>query len=132
MYTDLRRESATTNSIPITVRHLDSIVRMAEAHARMHLRDFVRDDDVTMVRASTYLERPTDRYLVHGFFELINFMLGSVHLQVVLFQAVRVLITSFVATQKFSVMRNMQKVFNKYITHKRDNNELLYFLLSQV
>lgn len=34
--------------MPIAVRHLESIVRMAEAHARMHLRDHVRRDDVDM------------------------------------------------------------------------------------
>ena len=39
-----------TGSIPITVRHIESIIRMAEANARMHLRDFVRDDDVNVVR----------------------------------------------------------------------------------
>lgn len=35
-----------TGSVPITVRHVESIVRIAEAHARMHLRDQVNDDDV--------------------------------------------------------------------------------------
>ncbi len=32
----------------ITVRSVESIVRMAEAHAKMHLRDEVRDEDVNM------------------------------------------------------------------------------------
>mmetsp|Transcript_2743 Transcript_2743/g.9696 ORF Transcript_2743/g.9696 Transcript_2743/m.9696 type:complete len:148 (+) Transcript_2743:58-501(+) len=32
--------------LPIGVRHLESILRMAEANARMHLRTYVRDDDV--------------------------------------------------------------------------------------
>ena len=32
----------------ITVRNVDSIVRMAEAHAKTHLRDEVRDEDVNM------------------------------------------------------------------------------------
>jgi hypothetical protein len=47
-------------------------------------------------------------------------------------QAVRVLLTSFISTQKFSVMRNMQKTFSKYISHNRDHNDLLFFILSQV
>jgi DNA replication licensing factor MCM2 len=34
------------NSIPITVRYLESIVRMSEAFARMHLRNVVRQDDI--------------------------------------------------------------------------------------
>lgn len=35
-----------SGGVPIAVRHLESIIRMAEASARMHLRDYVRDDDV--------------------------------------------------------------------------------------
>ncbi len=46
LYADLRRESMSSGGIPVAVRHIESIIRMAEAHARMHLRDHVRDDDV--------------------------------------------------------------------------------------
>jgi DNA replication licensing factor MCM2 len=47
LYAELRRESMVgTGSIPITVRYLESIVRMSEAFARMHLRDHVRQDDI--------------------------------------------------------------------------------------
>lgn len=45
-YTDLRRESVSGGGIPITVRHIESAVRLAEAHARMNLREYVREDDV--------------------------------------------------------------------------------------
>lgn len=48
MYADLRRESMMTGSIPITVRHIESIIRISEAHARMHLREYVNEDDVNM------------------------------------------------------------------------------------
>jgi DNA replication licensing factor MCM2 len=48
IYTDLRRESSNTGSIPITVRHIESIIRISEAHARMHLREYVNEDDVNM------------------------------------------------------------------------------------
>lgn len=48
------------------------MIRMAEAHARMHLRDYVHEDDVNM--------------------------------------AIRVMLESFIDTQKFSVMRAMKKV----------------------
>ena len=61
-----------TGSIPITVRHIESMIRMAEAHARMHLRDYVLEDDVNM--------------------------------------AIRVMLESFIDTQKFSIMRGMRKV----------------------
>jgi len=72
MYSDLRRESMATGSIPITVRHIESMIRLAEAHARVHLRDYVVEDDVNM--------------------------------------AIRVMLESFIDTQKFSVMRTMRKV----------------------
>lgn len=46
LYVALRRESAKSGGVPICVRHVESIMRMAESHAKMHLRDYVRDDDV--------------------------------------------------------------------------------------
>nr|XP_005898866.1 PREDICTED: DNA replication licensing factor MCM2 [Bos mutus] len=94
MYSDLRKESMATGSIPITVRHIESMIRMAEAHARMHLRDYVMEDDVNM--------------------------------------AIRVMLESFVDTQKFSVMRGMRKTFARYLSFRRDNNELLLFILKQL
>lgn len=48
------------------------MIRMAEAHAKMHLRDYVLEDDVNM--------------------------------------AIRVVLESFIDTQKFSIMRSMRKV----------------------
>merc|ERR1712061_353196 len=91
MYSDLRRESMATGSVPITVRHIESMIRMAEAHAKMHLREFVSEDDVNM--------------------------------------AMRVMLESFIDTQKYSVMKNMKRNFNRYLAYKRDNNELLLFIL---
>lgn len=35
LYKELRRESEASNGIPIAVRHIESIMRMSEAHARM-------------------------------------------------------------------------------------------------
>lgn len=32
--------------IPIAVRHIESVLRMAEANAKLHLRDYVRTDDI--------------------------------------------------------------------------------------
>ncbi|MCJ8744513.1 hypothetical protein PDJAM_G00119570 [Pangasius djambal] len=94
IYSDLRKESMATGSIPITVRHIESMIRMAEAHARMHLRDYVQEDDVNM--------------------------------------AIRVMLESFIDTQKFSVMRSMRKTFARYLAFRRDNNELLLFILKQL
>ena len=42
LYADLRRESSISGGVPIAVRHIESVMRMAEAHAKMHLRDHVR------------------------------------------------------------------------------------------
>uniref|UniRef100_A0A8C9Y6W5 DNA replication licensing factor MCM2 n=1 Tax=Sander lucioperca TaxID=283035 RepID=A0A8C9Y6W5_SANLU len=94
IYSDLRKESMATGSIPITVRHIESMIRMAEAHAKMHLRDYVLEDDVNM--------------------------------------AIRVMLESFIDTQKFSVMRSMRKTFSRYLAFRRDNNELLLFILKQL
>ncbi|KFM59251.1 DNA replication licensing factor MCM2, partial [Stegodyphus mimosarum] len=70
------------------------MIRMAEANARIHLRDYVHEDDVNM--------------------------------------AIRVMLESFINTQKFSVMKSMRKTFTRYLTYKRDNNELLLFILKQL
>ena len=53
------------------------MIRMSEAHARMHLREYVNDDDVNM--------------------------------------AVRIMLESFIATQKFSIMRGMRKVRSSHL-----------------
>merc|ERR1712203_1216469 len=94
MYSELRRESMATGSIPITVRHIESMIRMAEAHAKMHLRELVSEDDVNM--------------------------------------AMRVMLESFIDTQKYSVMKNMKRNFARYLSFKKDNNELLLFVLKQL
>lgn len=46
LYTQLRQESINSGGVPIAVRHIESMMRMAEAHAKMHLREQVREDDV--------------------------------------------------------------------------------------
>jgi len=48
LFADLRKESLATGSYPITVRHLESMIRMAEASAKMHLREYVRADDINL------------------------------------------------------------------------------------
>jgi DNA replication licensing factor MCM2 len=94
LYADLRRESLATGSIPITVRHIESLVRMSEAHARMHLRDHVRSDDIDL--------------------------------------AIRVMLSSFIQSQKYSVMTHLRRAFGKYITHRKEHGELLQFALQEL
>jgi DNA replication licensing factor MCM2 len=45
-YSDIRRESNVVGGIPIAVRHIESVLRMSEAHAKIHLRDYVRTEDI--------------------------------------------------------------------------------------
>ena len=72
MHSDLRREWMATGSIPITVRPIESMIRLAEANASwMHLRAHVNDDDVNA--------------------------------------AIRIILESFVETQKFSIMRSLKR-----------------------
>lgn len=48
LFSDLRKESMSTGSYPITVRHLESIIRMSEASAKMHLREYVSGKDIDL------------------------------------------------------------------------------------
>ncbi|XP_042503270.1 DNA replication licensing factor MCM2 [Macadamia integrifolia] len=91
VYAELRRESSHGQGVPIAVRHIESMIRMSEAHARMHLRQHVTQEDVDM--------------------------------------AIRVLLDSFISTQKFGVQKALQKSFRKYMTFKREYNDFLLYLL---
>eukprot|EP00741_Cyanophora_paradoxa_P011238 tig00020554_g10857.t1 len=91
LYAELRRESATGDGLTIAVRHLESIIRMSEAHARMHLRDHVKDEDLNV--------------------------------------AIRVMLDSFISTQKFSLQRTLRRSFAKFIERKKDDFPLVYHLL---
>ncbi|KAJ1382676.1 P-loop containing nucleoside triphosphate hydrolase [Sesbania bispinosa] len=84
VYAELRRESSHGQGVPIAVRHIESMIRMSEAHARMHLRQHVTQEDVDM--------------------------------------AIRVLLDSFISTQKAL----------EYMTFKKDYNELLLYLLREL
>ncbi|KAL6761861.1 minichromosome maintenance protein 2 [Haematococcus lacustris] len=46
VYTELRKAAAQSHGMPIAVRHLESLIRMSEAHAKMHLREYVAEDDI--------------------------------------------------------------------------------------
>ena len=56
------------------------MIRVAESHAKMHLREFVSEDDVNM--------------------------------------AMRVMLESFIDTQKFSVMKAMKRNFARYLSYR--------------
>ncbi|CAL5373107.1 unnamed protein product [Camellia sinensis] len=63
VYVELRRESSHGQGVPIAVRHIESMIGMSEAHARIHFRQHFTPVDVDM--------------------------------------AIRVLLDSFISTQKF-------------------------------
>ncbi|KAK2586721.1 hypothetical protein KPH14_011756 [Odynerus spinipes] len=94
LYSRLRQESLATGSLPITVRHIESIIRMAEASAKMYLRDHVQEGDINL--------------------------------------AIRMVLDSFVDTQKYSIMKSMRQAFQKYLSYKKDHSELLYYILRQI
>ncbi|XP_013667441.2 DNA replication licensing factor MCM2-like isoform X2 [Brassica napus] len=94
VYANLRRESMNGQGVSIATRHLESMIRMSEANARMHLRQYVTEDDVNM--------------------------------------AIRVLLDSFISTQKFGVQRTLRESFKRYITYKKDYNSLLLVLLKEL
>lgn len=94
LYVALRRESATSGGVPIAVRHIESIMRLSEAHAKMHLRDYVRDDDMDA--------------------------------------SIAMMLQSFITAQKFSVRRQLQRSFAKYVSSGEDRAHLLLHILQDM
>jgi len=47
-YAEIRKESQMIGGFAIMTRHIESIIRMAQASAKMHLRNEVRNDDVDL------------------------------------------------------------------------------------
>jgi len=94
LYSALRRESCNSGGVPIAVRHIESMMRMSEAHAKMHLREHVREDDVDA--------------------------------------SIQMMLTSFISAQKFSVRRNLERGFAKYLRSNKDKSHLLLHILQEM
>ena len=93
-YSDLRQKSmSNAGGIPIAVRHIESILRLSEARAKLHLREYVRSDDVDM--------------------------------------AIRIMLESFIETQKKSIQSDLKRHFKQYLNFDRDTNQLLLHLLNE-
>jgi len=92
-YSKLRQKSSVEGSIPVAVRHIESILRMAVARAKIHLRDNVNETDVDV--------------------------------------AIKVMLESFIETQKFSVKQQLYQEFKQYMTTNSDSNTLLMHMLQQ-
>ncbi len=110
LYAELRSQSAVTGGVPIAVRHLESSVRMAEASARMHLREHVRRDDVDLAIKVSF----------------------KVHFRLCCSNVDQVVLESFLQAQKVSVRKSLQRSFRKYITYGEDCNLLLMHQLQNL
>ena len=53
LFADMRRESLATGAYPITIRHLEAIMRISEAFCRMRLSEYVSSQDVDRAIAVT-------------------------------------------------------------------------------
>lgn len=89
VYAELRRESGVASGMPMAVRHLESMIRMAEARASMFLRDVVLDEDVDA--------------------------------------AIRVMLQSFVTSQKLSVQKTLWRKFRRYVADPAETDRLVLF-----
>ncbi len=124
LFADLRRESAATGSFPITVRHLESMIRMAEASARMSLREYVRADDIDLA-ISVAVES-----FVNAQKMSIKKTLQRVRVPPLLSSPT----TCIFVFDRGRTLPNLrtQQGFRKYLTQARDHEELLSFLLGQI
>lgn len=93
-YSELRHESENVGGIPIATRHLESIIRMAEAHAKIHLRDNVNKQDVEF--------------------------------------GIKMMLDSFLMSQKYSIAKNMRKKFANYLNIQEDSSNLLKNVLDKL
>merc|ERR1711959_640706 len=93
VYSELRKVSIAYAGIRIAIRHFESTIRIAEAHAKMHFREFVSSDDVDF--------------------------------------AIKVLVESFVRTQKYGTQQALLHKLRRFITYHADLNDLSIFVLRQ-
>ncbi|XRB03866.1 DNA replication licensing factor MCM8 subunit [Pycnococcus provasolii] len=94
VYAELRRESANGHGAPIAVRHLESMIRMAEAHARMHLRSHVTDTDVDF--------------------------------------AIRIMLESFIGTQKYGAQASLTRRFRRFLNKARERDDVCLHALREL
>uniref|UniRef100_A0A0K0DLX4 DNA replication licensing factor MCM2 n=1 Tax=Angiostrongylus cantonensis TaxID=6313 RepID=A0A0K0DLX4_ANGCA len=80
VFAQMRKQSMATGSVAITVRHVESMIRLAEAHAKVYLRSYVNDDDIQA--------------------------------------ATRIMLESFISTQKASIMRQMSKLVKEQLHYE--------------
>jgi DNA replication licensing factor MCM2 len=93
-YAELRKESEKVGGMSIAVRHLESLLRIAESHAKMRLSDYVRADDMDF--------------------------------------AIKIMLESFLMSQKASISKNLRRNFRNYLTLQEDHTQLLMNILNKL
>jgi DNA replication licensing factor MCM2 len=93
-YSELRKESEVVGGMSIAIRHLESLLRIAESHAKINLRDYVKADDIDF--------------------------------------AIKMMLESFLMSQKSSISKNLRKNFRYYLTLQEDHTQLLINLLNKI
>lgn len=119
LYADLRRESLATGSFPITVRHLESMIRMAEASAKMHLREYVRTDDIDLaiqVAVGSFVS--AQKMSIKKTLERVSFTFSSMYLHLANH---RVLRASENMSTKPPITKNSCHSFWVALSRKRSN-----------
>lgn len=111
-----------TGGVPVAVRHVESMMRLAEAHARM-VRGWGGVENPSVVGGPLHLTRPFISSLQHLRTEVLDEDLSV---------AMRVILESFIAAQKFSVMQRMRRHFRQYLVDPSEHNELLLHILKQL
>lgn len=93
-YSCIRKYSSAVGGIPIGIRHIESMLRMSEAHAKMHLREHVKAEDIDV--------------------------------------AIKMLLESFLQSQKSSIASSLRPKLMKYLSSSSDDFELLFHILKQM
>lgn len=116
--------SQATGSLPITVRHIESIIRMAEASAKMHLRDHVQESDMNLaIRMALDSFVDTQKYSV---------MKSMRQVRSHIFSYLHPRSTFYFTTLINLWMHMLLQTFQKYLSYKKDHSELLYYILRQI
>ncbi|KAI3409716.1 DNA replication licensing factor MCM2 [Psidium guajava] len=154
VYAELRRESSHGQGVPIAVRHIESMIRMSEAHARMHLRQHVIQEDVDMAirvlldslfQPKNLGYRKLCRRVTHKLKNLVSKSIAGEECKVDLnvSSALRPislplsLTSSLLSLGNCAVSANptlqtLLMSFRKYMTFKKDYNKLLLHLLREL
>lgn len=112
------------------MRHLESMIRMAEAHARMHLREFVHEEGISQSLGQQHAPLPVR--LCRPYTSVGSLLTPTNPLsRPDVNMAIRVMLESFISTQKVAVVQRLQARLSRFLTYKKDHNELLLHVLNQ-